>query len=101
MTAKIFRSILFSSVIAILCCAVFFTWFMYDNFVGSMNETLMAEARLVAVGVENYGIEYLVSFKEDSRITWISAQGKVLYDTSGDVSEMENHGDRKEVSEAF
>ena len=101
MTAKIFRSILLASAVVIICCALFFTWFTYDNFVGGMNETLMAEAKLVAVGVENYGRDYLVSFKEDSRITWISPEGEVLYDTSGDVSDMENHGARKEVIEAF
>ena len=101
MTARIFRSILLASFLAMTACVAFFTWFMYDNFVSGMNQTLMAEAKLVAVGVENYGKDYLVSFEEDSRITWISAEGTVLYDTSGNVDEMENHSDRKEVRQAF
>ncbi len=101
MTARIFRSILLAAVLAMAACVTFFTWFMYDNFVSSMNDILMAEAKLVAVGVENYGREYLVSFQEDSRITWISPEGEVLYDTSGNISEMDNHSDRQEVKEAF
>ena len=101
MTAKIFRSILVASCIAVVACVIAFSVFLYDTFVDGMNETLMAEAKLVAVGVENYGREYLVSFQEDSRITWIDPSGKVLYDTRGDIAEMENHGDRKEVEEAF
>ena len=54
-------------------------------------------------GVESMGSAYLMQLPSDYeiRLTWIAANGDVLYDNRADVTMMENHGDREEILEAL
>ena len=53
--------------------------------------------------LETDGVEYLegLDIDEGSRVTWVSADGSILYDTEADPSEMENHAEREEIREAL
>ncbi len=110
MTKKIFRSILSVAAAVLLANLVIVMGCLYDYF-GSVQETqLKDELRLAAYGVEENGQDYLEHLSErdyrytwtpDYRLTWIASDGTVLFDTLDSAENMENHGDRIEVREAF
>ena len=62
------------------------------------------ELTLASAGLEQSGKVYLTEQHLESkrfRLTWIDAQGNVLYDTKVDGSSMENHADREEFQQAI
>ena len=76
---------------------------LYSTFLDESQEDLIAEADHVAAGVELAGLEYLTALKphSDFRITWIGADGNVLFDSRADPALMDNHADRPEVLQAL
>ena len=102
MTSKIFRSILTASVTVLAATLIIITGFLYDYFTQIQREQLKDELYIASVGTENAGIEYLedISLK-NYRLTLIDKDGKVLFDSVKDVSEMEKHLNREEIKEAF
>ena len=63
---------------------------------------LRDELSLAVVGVEQNGMDYLKQLQSDQyRITWLCADGAVLYDTQADAESMENHAQRQEVQQAL
>ncbi|MBQ8624466.1 MAG: two-component sensor histidine kinase [Oscillospiraceae bacterium] len=102
MTKKIFRSIISVALIVLLSSLVIATTFLYDYFNQTQVSQLKAELSLVADTVNDVGIEYFDNFDSTVfRFTVVAADGKVLYDTEADASEMENHVDREEIKEAI
>ncbi len=91
--------ILVVSVVSILVSLTVF----YSTFLEESQENLSAEADFVAAGVEVEGIGYLekLPFHRDIRITWIGADGQVLFDTDADPALMDNHSDRPEFLSAL
>lgn len=102
MTQKVFRSImlavvgvLLASLLIILCC-------LYDYFGGVQKKQLWTELDMAAAGVESSGMAYFDALNVgSSRLTWIAADGSVLYDVQADQGNMENHAGRAEVQEAI
>lgn len=102
MTKKIFRSILFSSLIAVILGLLMATFFTYKHFGSVQEQKLRGELRLAAAAVEECGEEYLQKLEVDElRLTLIAPDGKVLYDSKAEAESMENHAERKEVKEAL
>ena len=90
-------SVLLASLIIILGC-------LYDYFGGLQEKQMQDELSLAAAAIEESGQAYLDDLNLESktfRLTWIDAQGKVLYDTKADGSSMENHADREEFQQAI
>lgn len=90
-------SVLLASLIIILGC-------LYDYFGGLQEKQMQDELTLAAAGLEQSGEVYLTDQHLESkrfRLTWIDAQGNVLYDTKADGSSMENHADREEFQQAI
>ncbi len=90
-------SVLLASLIIILGC-------LYDYFDGLQEKQMQDELTLAAAAIEESGQAYLDDLNLESktfRLTWIDAQGKVLYDTKADGSSMENHADREEFQQAI
>lgn len=101
MTKRIFRGIFFASIIVMLACLIFVIGFQYQFYADAQAEALKSKAYLIAQGIEDSD-SYIESIKDsEERITLINTDGTVIYDNRADASAMENHLDRKEVSEAF
>lgn len=102
MTKKIFQSIFTVALVVLLSSIAIATSFLYDYYNNSQVKRLKAELALVADTVNEIGIEYFENFNSTVfRFTLIDTDGTVLYDTQANAKEMENHGDREEVEEAF
>lgn len=103
MTKRIFRSVFLAAFAVFIACLVLVMGALYSYFSARQENQLAVEARLAAAGVEAGGKEYLEDFgrQDGLRLTWIAADGTVLYDTNADASSMENHADREEISEAL
>ena len=109
MTKKIFRSILLAAVSVLLTSLVIIMGCLYDYYKGVQEKQLRDELRLASYGVEAGGSGYLEQLASpyrfapiaDCRLTWIAADGEVLFDTHVPATEMENHADRLEVKEAL
>lgn len=110
MAKKIFRSILLVAAVVLLANLVIIMGCLYNYFMSLQEQQLKDELRLAAYGVEENGLEYLerltdrdyrYTWKPDYRLTWVASDGTVLFDTADSAENMENHGDRIEVREAF
>ena len=109
MTKKIFRSILLAAVSVLLASLVIIMGCLYDYYRNVQEKQLRDELRLASYGVEADGLDYLEQLASpyrfpstaDFRLTWIAADGEVLFDTHVPAAEMENHAGRAEVKEAL
>ena len=102
MTKKIFHSIIAVAMVVLLAILSIASSFLYDYFNKSQVSQLKEELSLVAATVDKVGTEYFDNFDSSIfRFTLISTDGSVLYDSQADALEMENHLDRKEISEAL
>ena len=102
MTSKIFRSTVLVAVIVLLCSLGVVMGVLYSHFTGVQVQQLQSELSLAVTGTEQYGNAFLENVEADRfRITWIAADGTVLFDTQADQTTMENHADREEIREAF
>ncbi len=102
MTSKIFRAILSTAAVVLLCGLLVFSFVMYGYLDDSQQERLTDDLYLAAAGTQLAGRDYLLGVqREDFRLTWIDAQGNVLYDSWEDEARMDNHAAREEVREAL
>lgn len=105
MTRKIFFGVVSVSLVIMLICAGLLMGIHYDYLGQKLDEQLADEAVLVEEGWLAGGEAYLskLEAREDvgSRITLLSKDGEVLYDSSYDTHRMENHMQRDEVREAL
>ena len=102
MTKKIFKSILIVAGTVLLASIVIIMGCLYEYFSNIQKDKLEDELDIAASAVELYGTDYLKNIdSERYRITWIQADGKVIYDTQAGADSMENHADRQEVKQAL
>ena len=102
MTRKIFRSIVLVAGTVLLASLLLILGYLYDFFGGVQETQLKDELTLASAAVESTGGDYLAQLSSDRfRLTWIAADGSVLYDTQADASSMESHADREEVQQAL
>lgn len=102
MTKKIFQSILLVAGCVLLASLLIIMGFLYDYFGGVEENQLRDELSLAAAAVEDGGTDYLYQLTADRcRLTWIAADGSVLYDTKTNAESLENHASRAEVSQAL
>lgn len=102
MTKRIFRSICITAITVLLATLILIMGVLYDYFSRVQNEQLSDQADLAARGMAGQGVDFFQGLDLDGcRISWIAADGSVLYDNMGDAESMENHLDREEVREAM
>ncbi len=102
MTSKIFRSIFLVAAAVLLVSAALLMAVFYEYYGSIQERQLTDELELASVSVEQYGKDYLRQIKTDRyRLTWIAADGAVLYDTQAGAESMENHAGRAEVLDAL
>ena len=102
MTKRIFRSICLVAIAVFLASVTLFLCVLYDYFGSVQKNQLKMQTELAAQGVQTAGAAYFESLAPRGyRISWINADGSVLYDSEADSSEMENHLAREEITEAL
>lgn len=102
MTKRIFKYI---------CCFVFCIYLVvigvtvaifYNSLCTETKNALRVETAIAAQGVEKGGSSYFENLSADGyRITWVDAQGKVLFDSVSDAESLGNHLDREEIKDAL
>ena len=76
------------------------TTFAY--FADVQRQQLKTETEMAALAVDELQAGYLEKLPEENyRVTWISSEGQVLYDSDMAASQMENHLEREEVQAAM
>lgn len=104
MRDKIQKSMIFILAITIIISYGFVSFFVYNQSLGILETDVCQEAKYIEKAIEITGTQYLEELDEvdaRTRITRIAQDGKVLYDSSGDESTLDNHKDRVEVREAL
>ena len=102
MTSKIFKSILSVAVAVLMASLIIIIGVLYPYFGGVQESQLKDELSLAADATEQLGENYLENLDSDRyRLTWVSSDGTVLFDSHADASTMENHADREEIKEAL
>ena len=103
MKKRIFAGMCTTAILAVVLSAILLSVVCYQRLYSQMMTATKNEAGYVLAAVEGAGIDYLDNLVPvtNARITWIAADGTVLYDSAGPEAEMENHGDRLEVRSAL
>ena len=101
MTKRIFHSIISVATAVLLASVLIIFGVFYSGFSDDRLSQLQSQAKTVSAGILLSGTDYLESIEaKDYRITYISSEGEVLFDSEGDFSEMENHLEREEIKKA-
>ncbi len=102
MKRRIFTHTLSIVFIVLLLSFAVATDVLYSHFTAVSTRQLKAELTLAAQGVALSGVAYLDAVADGPyRLTWVSRDGTVLYDTNTDEAAMDNHLEREEIREAF
>ena len=104
MRQKMQHSMVFVLTATLVIAYIFLTGIMYRQTVTTVEEEIHREADYISKAVQISGTEYLNQMDEvraNTRITWISTEGTVLYDSTEDEHTFENHKNRPEVKKAF
>ena len=101
MTGKIIRNSLIVGLGVLGLSVLLFLGMLYRYFGDQIFDEMAVQAALVSQGVEQAGAAYLDDLRVEDRITWVAADGTVLYDNRADAAQMENHAGREEIREAM
>lgn len=102
MTKRIFRSICLVAFSVFTASILLFMFVLYQYFSEVQVNQLRMQTNLAAQGTVNEGEKYFEGLDvRDYRITWIDADGTVLYDSRSKPDEMENHFEREEIRQAL
>lgn len=102
MNKKIFKSVLTVVIVVLVSCLICVTGVLYAYFDNIQNTTMKEEMSLIQTAVEKEGKDFLITIldnDDDYRVTWISNDGTVIYDSQKD--NLENHSDRQEFKDAI
>jgi two-component system phosphate regulon sensor histidine kinase PhoR len=102
MTKRIFHAVLAVALTALVCCLGLVVGVLHAGFAAQTAAELRAQAVCIARGVEGEGKSYLARQLPDNlRITWVAADGAVLFDNREDPASLGSHADRQEVRQAL
>lgn len=101
MTGKILRNSVLVAALALFSCALLFFGVMYRNYEDQAFSQLRAEAAAVSQGLNAQGERYLDDFEPADRVTWVSSDGTVLYDSTTPAQDLPAHTGREEIAQAL
>lgn len=106
MKKRIYRSLCITSILLVLLCTMLTMWSFYGVLMRQASADLTDEYSLLKQSLalvpdkraylEGLNIRY-----KSFRVTLVSRDGAVLFDSDNELSLMENHQDRPEIIEAF
>ena len=98
----LFRGTVTAGLLASLVCICVFAAYSHEHVTETSRQSLRDAEIYAARGIEMEGVDFFRDLPESgTRLTWIAADGTVLYDTEAPAAEMENHKDREEVRKAL
>ncbi len=100
---KVFKNMLGIVLVTVIISSLIFIWFFYRNSRDDLMKSNKNDINYLKYIADNYGQDAIeeLEVSRESRITIISENGDVLYDSVVDSKSMENHLDRPEVKKAF
>lgn len=102
MTRRIFRAVCAAALAVFFVTMLLIMSVLYDHFSSKQHDQLRSETALASRGAERMGSCYFDELAiRDLRMTWIAADGTVLYDSTSDADTMENHLERAEIRDAL
>ena len=102
MTKRVFKAICAAALSVFVVTLLLIMGVLYNYFSSMQQKQLRSETALAVRGVEAQGAEFFDELPtEDFRVTWIAADGRVLYDSETDSNSMENHLQREEIVKAL
>ena len=104
MRSKIQRSMILVLGITLFISFILITIMVYSQTLEHMKNEVKQEAQFVSDSVDRSGIEFFTRVKNfigAKRLTWVSPDGTVLYDSKEDERNMENHKGRQEIKDAL
>lgn len=102
MAGRIFRSTLKVALGVLVAGLIVIMGILYPYFTQMQRSQLRDELALAADATQRLGTDYLQRLDSDRyRLTWVAADGTVIYDNQADASGMGNHADREEIREAM
>ena len=102
MTKRIYKSICAAALGVFVVTMLLIMGVLYNYFSSVQQKQLRSQTALAVQGAEQLGMDYFEGLDdEDVRITWIAANGDVLYDSASDSEAMENHLQREEIQSAL
>lgn len=104
MRKKIQRSMVMVLAVTLLLSYTIITIITYNRNIALLEAEVRQEARYIQAAINISGPDYLAEMNGvdwTTRVTQISPEGEVLYDTRRDESTLEDHSGRKEVQEAL
>lgn len=101
MSKKIFRAIFFVSTFFLLISFFVISGILYSEFLENEKSYLRTEIKFLKELLSTQD-DFLQKFKSDTyRLTLISEDGEVFFDSKANVNEMNNHINRKEIEKAI
>ena len=101
MNKKIFRSSMVIAMLVLIASIALIMGVLFNYFELQLKDELSQKIKYISQSVENEGISFFDGIETDNeRITLISADGKVIFDTAADAESLGDHSDRKEFIEA-
>lgn len=95
-------AIFLSACVMTFTCMSLIVLVTYQFFNDKEVDKVRIQTEFAVKAVETMGINYLEQMvSSEYRLTWVSKNGEVLFDSQGDYHDMENHSDRFEIQEAL
>ncbi len=102
MTRKILSSITIITLITVLVSVILVTAYLYGYEKKSAEETLRNTVDIISESIDSEGGKYFENKEfKNIRITWIDKKGIVIFDSERNPSDLGNHFDRTEITQAL
>ena len=101
MNKKIFRSSMVVAMLVLIASVALIMGVLFNYFELQLKDELSQKIKYISQAVENEGVSFFDGIETgNERITLISADGKVIFDTAADAESLGDHSNRKEFIEA-
>ncbi len=107
MRKKIYWSICLTALLSMVVATLLTAWLLCRDMQTQMRRSVATEVRYLEAAMETSGEDYLKHLRSRgdggsiNRITWVAADGSVLFDSYADPGQLENHSGRPEIREAL